>query len=202
VEARNEAAEELTSLKKRIPRVELRIRNAPIGAVVAIDDTVVDNAQLAGSIMIDPGKHTATLTVADVKKVEERFTAEVGATRHVVLALPDDTPGKGSLVPGFAVLGVGAAGLIAGGVTGAIAFTKTNAIKTHCIGIQCPTQYEADGDEANAFATASTATFIIGGVVAATGVVLLVVRPGDAAAPRASVALVAGPGSIGLKGTF
>src|SRR5262249_2621987 len=75
---------------------------------------------------------------------------------------------------------VGAAGVVVGGVTGAIALSKTNSTKsdpTLCNASSCnPTGTEALRS-ALTFAHVSTAGFVIGGAALAGGVVLIVASP-------------------------
>jgi hypothetical protein len=102
---------------------------------------------------------------------------------------------------GYASLGVGAAGLVLGTTAGLIAWSKYSNIKGQCGGRDCEGGvYDRENPSYETLKTVSTVGFIVAGVGAATGATLLLVRPKDTAAPRAS--LTAGPGSLVLAGTL
>jgi hypothetical protein len=103
---------------------------------------------------------------------------------------------------GFVALGVGAAGLAVGAVTGVLAIGK-NHDATHDAK-KCPSAnrcFSSGYDEiadARHLATVSTIAFAAGGVLAAGGLVLVLTspRPAESAALRLTPAL--GPGAAGL----
>ena len=106
---------------------------------------------------------------------------------------------------GLAVLGVGAAGLIAGAVTAGLAASKRSSLLQQCPSGHCLQSQEpalgGDVSTMNTMAGISTATFIGGGVLAAGG--LLVVLTAPRAQPTAAgLTPMVGPGFVGLKGKF
>jgi hypothetical protein len=108
----------------------------------------------------------------------------------------------------WVAFGVGAAGLILGGVTGGLAMGAHSTLAGECPGGTCPTDKQSDLDSYHLLGTLSTVGFAVGGVGVAAGVVLLLVQPKSDAAPPAaassglSVTPVLGPGSIGAVGRF
>jgi hypothetical protein len=118
------------------------------------------------------------------------------------------TAGRGPGIWPWVALGVGAAGLITGGVTGAMAMSKQSDLASACSGHTCPPDQKATLDSYNTLGTISTVGFIVGGVGAATGVVLLLLKPNFISAPaRASAAglqvePVLGLGTVGAAGRF
>ncbi len=103
---------------------------------------------------------------------------------------------------GFVGLGVGGAGLILGGVTGGLAIPKHNALDKACPDGLC-TRAQADAvGNYHLFTTLSTAGFIAGGVLAASGLVLVLTAPRRAAPASVGVAPVIGAGFAGAKGWF
>lgn len=107
--------------------------------------------------------------------------------------------GKTQKILGFVSIGVGGAGLIAGGVTGYLAMNKKSKLDDACQGGQCPPSQQKNLDAFHTFGTVSTIAFIVGGVGVATGVTLLLTTPHEKAP---SVAAVVGPGSIHMRVSF
>jgi hypothetical protein len=109
----------------------------------------------------------------------------------------------------WVAFGVGAAGLILGGVTGGLAMGAHSTLANECPSGTCPSDKQSDLDSYHLLGTLSTVGFAVGGVGVAAGVVLLLVQPKDAAPPAAAklgpslfVTPVIGPGSIGAVGRF
>ncbi|HKO93860.1 MAG TPA: hypothetical protein VJU61_22055 [Polyangiaceae bacterium] len=118
---------------------------------------------------------------------------------------------------GYVSLGVGGAGLVVGGITGLMAYNRhQDLINTPCAvkeGNHCwvldPTedkQKEAQQTEKemNTFATISTVSFIAGGALAATGLILLLTAPDEpeTIAGTATLRPYVGFGTIGAVGSF
>jgi hypothetical protein len=112
-------------------------------------------------------------------------------------------PAKTSAVKaiGFAAIGLGGAGLIAGGITGAMALgAHSTLVKEGCTKAGC-----ADVAERSSYYTlgaVSTAGFIVGGILAAGGVVMVVTAPKTKVAKDAWIAPRVGLGYVGLVGAF
>lgn len=101
---------------------------------------------------------------------------------------------------GWIALGTGVAALAGGAVTGALAISKDKDLEKSCEPEGCySSEYELI-DARDALASTSTALFISGGVIAATGATLLIVFRKDRG--DVDVALAPGPGSIRLTGSF
>ncbi|HEX3850973.1 MAG TPA: hypothetical protein VHW01_08400, partial [Polyangiaceae bacterium] len=75
---------------------------------------------------------------------------------------------------GFVTAGVGVAAVIGGVITGLMAKGKETDAKALCRGTVCPQSASTKFDSASSLATVSNILFIGGGVVAATGVGLIV----------------------------
>ncbi|APR88190.1 hypothetical protein A7982_13539 [Minicystis rosea] len=107
---------------------------------------------------------------------------------------------------GLAALGTGATGLVVGAITGGLALAKHGAILDQCPDGRCyASQQSALASDVDAFhtlGTVSTATFAAGGVLAATGVVLLVTAPKGKPTREATVKPLLGPGFVGAAGRF
>lgn len=107
---------------------------------------------------------------------------------------------------GVAFLGVGGAGVVLGAIAGSISLAQTSSIRSQCTVNVCPTKLSDGSDTtsalatANALATLSDVAFIAGGVLAAAGVVFVVI--GGSHGAKSSMALHVGPGSFMLSGSF
>jgi hypothetical protein len=99
-------------------------------------------------------------------------------------------------------IGVGAAGLVMGAVTGGMAISKHNALGKACQGGHCPPDQFSSLDSYHLLANLADAGLIAGGVLAATGVVLVVAAPKPRPGREAWVAPVIGPGYVGAQGRF
>jgi hypothetical protein len=121
-------------------------------------------------------------------------------------ATPDRAASTGSpqKTIGFIGLGLGAAGLVAGGVTGGLALSKHASLLKTCLDGHCPKGSEmtnqAAVDSYKTMGTISTIGFIAGGALAATGIVLVVTAP--KAKPTATLTPVIGLGYLGAEGSF
>jgi hypothetical protein len=103
-------------------------------------------------------------------------------------------------------LGLGGAGLALGGVTGVLALGKRKSIdqSEHCADDRCLPSERELAESYNSLRTLSSVGFIAGGVLAATGVVLLLTRPSpEASTDRgASAALWLSPSGAAVRGRF
>jgi hypothetical protein len=111
---------------------------------------------------------------------------------------------------GFITAGVGGAAIIGGIVTGIMAKSASSRATDQCQDKVCPTKAESDFDSASSLATVTNVLFIGGGVLAATGVTLVIVGGkggGDskaASAPRLELAPSVAANSAGFfaRGAF
>jgi hypothetical protein len=113
---------------------------------------------------------------------------------------------------GFIGLGVGAAGLIVGGVAGLVAMGKHNSLESDCPNGKCAPNGQTTIDSFRSMATVSTVGFVVGAVAAAGGATLLLTAPrhaqtggGPEAAPSKTMGHVepyVGFASVGVRGTF
>jgi hypothetical protein len=104
----------------------------------------------------------------------------------------------------YVALGVGAAGLVVGGITGGIAVGQHGTLKDECPNGVCrSTNAKADLDSFHSMTTISTVGFIVGGVGIATGAVLFFMSPSSSSSTKSGwIAPTIGPGSIGAVGVF
>jgi hypothetical protein len=210
--AQDSSQGELAALEPRIPHVVITVNGvAGRSYIVNFDDAVVARSALEKPIEVDPGPHRI-LVLPDVGPAEKRaVTVAEGAREEVVIDLPPPpqrvapptrpAPPKPRdlLAPALISLGVGAAGIGAGAILGGLTLAKTSDIRSHCVGDVCPRAQQSAADGAHTTATISTVAFVVGGVFAATGVTLLVLR---SKAQRPAIGLAVGPGSLLAQGAF
>lgn len=199
--AQSQARGELEVLEPRIPSLRIEVVNGP--ATVVLDDRIVRD--IAQPIELDPGEHHVEARAGD-RSAKETVTLDEGERETVSLVLPAPeaaaAPENGDLgytVAGGVLVGLGGAGLIVGAVTGGMALSITSDIKDRCVGDSCLIADRADADRANRFATASTISFIVGGVAAAAGTVLLLLPVVMDPATTAELALGVGTASVRLS---
>lgn len=192
VKAKKDAAEELEGLNRRIPSLKIQVSGPLIADVaVRIDDVVVPPSDLGRAVPIDPGAHRVRITASgyqpharDVVLPERAEVTDVDVALSALAAGGGPDEGESSVDgpawPGALALGVGGAGLVIGAVAGGIALARADSVRSQCIDGHCPPESEADADSARTLSTVSTVGLIAGGALAATGVVLLISRPGGA----------------------
>ncbi len=199
---------EVAALRRLVGSVV--IANAESGSTIVID------GRSRGSVPSPPLRVSAgTHTVRVSKEGFEPFWSQVNvagdesvlvSARLVRYGPTGPAPGTRPapkpdplLVPAVVALGAGGLGLAAGTVLGVLTLNEVSAIRTHCTANVCPTNQMPAGQTASTTATLSTASLVVGGALAATGLTLLLVRS-RASAP--STALVIGPGSVMARGGF
>ena len=115
---------------------------------------------------------------------------------------PPSSGGSTRKTVGFVGIGVGAAALVMGGVTGGLAIGKHSTLASTCLNGHCPSGEFSTLDSYHLLSDLSTAGFVAGGVLAVAGVVLVVTAPRGRPSGDAWVAPVVGPGFVGAQGRF
>ena len=112
--------------------------------------------------------------------------------------------GNGKKVVGWMGVGLGGAGLVVGAVSGILASSKRSSLldsgTCSVDGRHCASSQSNDVNAYNSLRTVSSVGFIAGGVLAVTGVTLLLTAPKQESQPR--VGLWMAPSSAGLYGGF
>jgi hypothetical protein len=196
------ASARAAALEKIVPTMVIRVVAAASSSgdvEVTRDDVKVDPSTYNTNIPVDagehvirataPGKEAWTTTVKMMKGARE--VIEVPALKSSSSSssptpTPTPTPttptpivineadGSSQRTIGLIGIGVGVAGLLAGGLTGALASSSLDDAKADCPSY--PDRCRPAGDEANGraetFALVSTISFIAGGVILVGGTVL------------------------------
>jgi len=221
--AARKSAEQLHGeLAARIPSVTIAVTNPDpdTPAQIVFDGEPVPAAASQAPRKVNPGRHTVVVRAGASERKEDVVVAERDARtvtvslkqpHSVAPAVTADPPPAAApsalpkvlIVGGF---GVAAVGIGVGAVTGVLSFAKVNGVKKdYCVDARCRPGSESELASARSLGTVSTVAFVAGGAGVAAGVVGVVLygkQPG-AAVPgtRVQVAL-AGPGWVGVHGTF
>jgi hypothetical protein len=225
-------------LDKALPRIAVIhvAVAAPPGTKIAlsVDGEKISDVFIDADRPTDPGLHTVqasspgfypastkvALKDSETKRIELKLEADPNYKVAVAptptpetptpIAPPPEEPPP-SRVPAYAAFGVGGAGVVVGTITGIMALGRKSDATTNCPQSRCiaGSQGEADLSAAKTLGTASTVGFIVGGVVIATGVVLLFTSssstpPATRASlpPAPAVRPELGLGYAGVRGTF
>jgi hypothetical protein len=97
--------------------------------------------------------------------------------------------------------GVGGAGLLLGAITGGIALGDHSTLANKCTN-GCPSSESGDLDSYHTMGMLSTVGFIVAGVGAATGAILLLTAPKETTGSGFHVTPAIGLGSVGAVGSF
>jgi len=230
-DAQDRAQKALTLATPKIAHLVIRIAPSDVKASVAVAGKNVPAALIGAERPTDPGTHQVTATAEGYKPASATVTLAEGGHQDITLLLekdpnavaalpPPTTPSPPATVtavtpppeaagksntPAYVALGIGAAGLVVGSITGALAFSKAS----DCPDKVCATQDKLDS--AKSMATVSTITFGVGLAGVAVGTILLLTNhkseapPAQAKAhpePKLAVHPWIGVSSLGVMGTF
>jgi hypothetical protein len=230
IQAQERARQVLAEALPKIARLTIVV--APEGVVdlqVTVSGAPVSNALIGAARPTDPGEREVVASAPGYVTAKATVTLTEGGSETVQLTLEPDpnaqtlaaasstspqssaTGASGGTstqrILGYTGLGLGGALLIAGGVTGFMAFSKEKSLEESCPAKdQCDPTFEDDLESANSLATMSTVFSIAGAAIGAGGVVLILTdtSPGGdkAEGARPSLAAVVGPSSLALRGAF
>lgn len=214
VDAQRQAADERKQLQPRIPRLVIKVvGEVPDDTVVMLDGHIVPPALVGVKQPVDPGEHVLEARGAGIS-AEKTIELAEGQVLEVPIRLVDRDEGNKKGAPGrhvadegspvlaglgWVAIGLGAAGLIVGGVTGGLALSKKSSLDSGCPARSCPVELHADVDEFGTLRLVSTIAFIAGGVVAATGVTLVIT---DAVTSDTQTAVTLSPRGLHFEARF
>jgi hypothetical protein len=208
------AAEERKALMARIPTLVVMVRGAGSGATVTLDGKHVATALLGIAFPVDLGPHTLVLTQDKLTKTE-RFVLKEKEARSIALTIdaapPSAPPNNALRIAGLVSVALGGAGVAFGAVAGGLALAKRADLdKAGCRAVQIDgaqrfqcagVASEAQVNEYNSLRDMTTPGFILGGILAAAGVVMVGISP-SAPASKAAVNFWIGPAGGGIRATF
>ena len=217
-----------SGLREDVRRVEamlakLALDVAPENRTNAIeirrDGVLIVAAAWDTPIPLDPGPHaieasrsgkrpwTTTVTIeakpgVTTLKIPALLDAPTESAHGAPLPLPLPLPPPVSSTQrtaGIVVLSLGAVGLTVGAVAGGIAAAEHSNLIGACPTAVCPSSLQSNVDTYHRTAAIATGAFIAGGVIAATGIVVMATAP---KARAVTVSPVLGLGFVGARGRF
>lgn len=220
--AKAAAATMKKDLEPRIPKITVKVSGDAVGATATINGETVE---IGAPLSFDPGVYTVRARIGQNPEVSQRVELAERDERLVTLDPSSgeapkeeekEEPSSGTMVPAAIAYAVGGAALVGGGVTGFLAFQKTDEVKDLCGGTQCPERYAGEVQTAQDFGTASTVLFALGGLGVTAGLILtFTVGMDDGDTPkdesneekkseeaRVRIRPVVGPLGLGVHGTF
>jgi hypothetical protein len=232
--SRTEAEDLARELAARIPSIVVQVEGGGPDVAVQINGISVPRESLVAPWKVNPGKHTAKASAPGHREAVGEVTLKEGDTVTVKLRLiaaeaapapgkkPEITPDAPSAAPpndagGFRMsplvwigLGVGAAGLAVGGITGILALSKAGDATDHCTGNVCTAEAQDPIDQSDLFANVSNVGFGVGVLGFGLGVLGLVLANNKSNAPRdanatalqPTVTPMIGVGVIGVRGAL
>jgi hypothetical protein len=201
VKAQSDARVELAEVAREVPTVTVTIERGSSTARLTLDDQPVDPGQ---PIELNPGEHRAAASDG-LRRREARFNLTAGTHSRIALGLsapeasrsgaptrprpiqrpPAAASAQGPYLAGWTLAGIGALGLVSGGVVGILALNKRSSLRGDlpegCAQDRCVepqrSAVEAHFRPARDLALASDVLWISGAVLATGGIALIVIDP-------------------------
>jgi hypothetical protein len=201
------------ALDARVPTLRVALAEgveAPPGVAVLLDGAPFEG-RLGEPTRVDPGRHKLVLRAPSRVDVEATVDLDAGAREGITLTLGAPVaspPPEGGGPPTLGIVGLVTGGLGVVALGAAIGTGVAMLDAGRCFKAEVPADCPSPPDEderarGKTLEAASTALFIVGGALAATGLVLTIVAPwGGDAAGEPSVALDLRPTSLDLRVTF
>jgi hypothetical protein len=228
------AQDRIDTLGPKLPKMRVRVapQNRRLeGFQVSRDGLPVGEAQWGDAYPVDPGTRSlsarangrkAWSSSVDVPARPEEVVVEVPelelepagtpapVTTPGVNRLEESTRGDTQRAVGIAIGGVGVVGLVVGSVFGIISLSKASEADAECVPPDrrlCSAKGVEAGDEQIATGNVSTAGFVAGAALVATGVTLYFTAPSGASGPGGTGIAVApsalrGGAGLELAGRF
>lgn len=221
--ALEDAKNEFDALKPKLAWVTILLKR-PTDATVRIDGVLVPSTAIGMKRATNPGvpeievdafgyesfKQSVALGAGDEKLLEitlkelPQGTATAPAMHASTDAYRPRQKSDTRRILTYVALGVGGAGLVAGGVTGALALKKRSDLKSECVNGFCRPTSQRKVDTYHLYGTVSITTLAVGVVGIGTGLVLVLTRSKSTDTVSAGFAVqpLLGLGSVGAEGTF
>jgi len=218
--AQARAVEALEAALPHLAKLRVEVSGAASADVVLkIDGQTVSSASIGVERAVDPGAHVIEASAAGFKNAQTRVEVGEGSSRSASLTLERDPtfqppvahheleplpPTKTTMHrvywPAAVAFGVAGAGVIVGSIFGITAIVDKSSLYTACGGDACSAAQRGQFNDLTAFASTSNVGFIVAGVAAVAGIVLVAVAPKHVIVETASITL--SPRGALIVGTF
>lgn len=207
------ARQQEAELQKRMPKLVVNVEGNPSDtAAVTVDSAPLESPLWGMERPVDPGTRAVRL-VSGKHRVEQTVTLREGEVKRIVLRLPDgpepnaaesSSSAWNGRTLGWVGVGVGTAGVLAGGVMWSMARSKQSDLDdAGCSGGRCPQDLKGDLDSYDKLRTGSYLGLGLGALALIGGGTLLLSDTGRAQEPAvARVQPWIGLGEAGLAGIF
>lgn len=141
------AMERHAALEPRVPKLTVRLEpGAPDGVVVMREDVELGRASLGRALPVDPGRHVIVVTAPGHEDSRQTVLLREGEDKKVMVRVGEPTKGSKPVAVkparpveserdrtlAYVLGGVGAAGLLAGTVTGVMLMNERKKVDEHC----------------------------------------------------------------------
>ncbi len=189
-----EVGKEIKRLREMVGSIDVK---SPAGTVISVDEVKRGTAPLTGHILVAAGVDHKVIAVLEGDTIIERDIRVTGGQVMVIEPQEDEpepvkddaTPEEDQAEPlpaedsgsplrtaGWVTLGVGAAVMIGGAVTGGMALSANGNLEESCDNLSCASDVDSEIEKKrDKLALATDILLPIGGVVAGTGIILLIV---------------------------
>jgi hypothetical protein len=218
--ALEDAKKELDTLKPRLAWVTVILKDPP-DASVKIDGVLVPPAAVGVKRAADPGFPEVSVSALGYEPFKQTVTVGPGEEKSIevslkklpeVAAAPVTSDAAyrprqksdAQRVASYVMLGLGGAGLVAGGVTGGLALRKRADLKSECRGDACLPASAHKISTYHLYGTVSGISLGVGVAGLGAGLLLLLTEPKAEETARASLTVrpLLGLGVLGAEGTF
>jgi PEGA domain-containing protein len=217
--ALEDAKKELEALKPRLAWVTVMLKDPP-DASVHIDGVLVPPAAVGVRRAADPGFPEVTVSAPGYESFKQTVTVGPGEEKSLEVnlrklpeeAAPQRTPdpayrprqkSDARRVAAYVALGLGGAGVAAGGVTGGLALRKRSELQDECIGESCRSSSRKKISTYHTYGTTSGIALGVGVAGLGTGLLLLFTEPTSEDTGRGfTVRPLIGLGTLGAEGSF
>ncbi len=220
--ALNDAGNELAQIKPRLSWITIIVSGSS-EARVSVDGVAVPPAAVGVRRAVNPGERTVRVTakgflpqkqaiaLAEGGESKVDFTLEPDPDAQLVKAAPEaprpapvQPEAHGSALT-YVAFGLGGAGLVLGGVTGALALSKRSELSDACDSAsRCRSDQDSSLHSYHSLGTVSGVGFAVGIAGIGAGVTLWLLHRNPSPAPAQGVVLrpFVGLGSVGASGSF
>lgn len=222
------AKEHASALERRLPKLTIRLApGSPDGTKVTRDGVELGSPSLGVALPVDPGAHVVVVRAPGRREQRLELDLKEGQSETLALTVGESEaqprPAKPAPAPvpaarteapppstggnwrsiGYVVGGVGAASLVVGAVTGAMAMGKKSTFDSECDANKYCTQAGLDAESSGrSLATVSTVTFGLGLVGVGLGAYLVLREDGPQGGTALGVLPVHGGGAFRMARSF